>query len=251
MNKLLRVWVARDRFPSKLYLYNNKPEADEFGNFKIENFQDDDFMELPDDWLEEVTNDNSPYEVYIHANTSDIGDANTTVDSASVVDRMIAESGDLRVKIDKLGQFIESSQYELLTPTIQALVKAQYSAMMSYYSLLNERYMIMCGRSDSLSADLDFGTAIKLLEAGLCVARDGWNGNGLFVIKQVPAHIPSEIIPKMQSLPPKAKELILKSRGYVNYTSQCLLFNSNTGRADSWTPSISDVFANDWYVVSH
>ncbi|WP_290233834.1 Thoeris anti-defense Tad2 family protein [Bacteroides acidifaciens] len=27
------------------------------------------------------------------------------------------------------------------------------------------------------------------------------------------------------------------------------MFNLDTGRADSWTPSIADVFANDWELV--
>lgn len=45
--------------------------------------------------------------------------------------------------------------------------------------------------------------------------------------KQIPAHIESDVIPKMQSLPQSAKDLILKD-----------IYNENTGRADSWVPSI-------------
>lgn len=79
-----------------------------------------------------------------------------------------------------------------------------------------------------------------------CVTGDG---KGLMVFKQVPAHIESDIIPKMQSLPQSAKDLILKGKGFIDYTSQCLIYNENTGRADSWVPSISDVFAEDWEIV--
>lgn len=71
----------------------------------------------------------------------------------------------------------------------------------------------------------------------------------MFVIKQVPAHIESDVIPKMQSLPQSAKDLILKGKGFIDYTNQCLIYNENTGRADSWVPSISDVFAGDWEIV--
>ena len=46
-----------------------------------------------------------------------------------------------------------------------------------------------------------------------------------------------------------AKDLILKGKGFIDYTSQCLIYNENTGRADSWVPSISDVFAEDWEIV--
>lgn len=53
----------------------------------------------------------------------------------------------------------------------------------------------------------------------------------------------------MQSLPQAAKDRILEGKGFVDYTSQCLIYNENTGRADSWVPSISDVFADDWELV--
>ena len=94
-----------------------------------------------------------------------------------------------------------------------------------------------------------FSEAIELLQKGKAIRRSGWNGKNLFVIKQVPAHIESDIIPKMQSLPQSAKDLILNGKGFIDYTSQCLIYNGNTGRADSWVPSISDVFAEDWELV--
>lgn len=97
--------------------------------------------------------------------------------------------------------------------------------------------------------NMTFGDAIEVLKQGGAIRRTGWNGKGLFVIKQVPSHIESDIIPKMQSLPQSAKDLILNGKGFIDYTSQCLIYNENTGRADSWTPSISDVFAEDWEIV--
>ena len=103
-------------------------------------------------------------------------------------------------------------------------------------------------KTDSLSA-IDFGDAIEVLKRGGAIRRSGWNGKGLFVVKQVPAHIESDIIPKMQSLPQSAKDLILNGKGFVDYTSQCLIYNENTGRADSWVPSVSDMFAEDWEIV--
>ena len=99
------------------------------------------------------------------------------------------------------------------------------------------------------SSVMGFGDAIEVLKQGGTVRRSGWNGKGLMVFKQVPAHIDSDIIPKMQSLPQSAKDLILKSKGFIDYTSQCLIYNENTGRVDSWVPSISDVFAEDWEIV--
>ena len=56
---------------------------------------------------------------------------------------------------------------------------------------------------------MNFGQAIEALKEGKAVQRAGWNGKGLFVIKQVPAVIGADIIPNMQSLPQAAKDLSL------------------------------------------
>ena len=58
-----------------------------------------------------------------------------------------------------------------------------------------------------------------------------------------------EIIPKMQSLPQSAKDIIMsRENKVIDYTSQMLIINPD-GRADSWVPSVSDVFAEDWEIV--
>lgn len=96
---------------------------------------------------------------------------------------------------------------------------------------------------------MKFSEIINALEEGKVVRRAGWNGKSIVVFKQVPAHIDGTIIPKMQSLPEDAKEVILRTAGHIDYTSQCLIYNMVTGRADSWVPSISDTFADDWSIV--
>ena len=102
---------------------------------------------------------------------------------------------------------------------------------------------------EPIDTTFGFGTAIELLEQGKLIRRKGWNGKGMFIIKQVPATINREIIPVMQSLPEAAKKEVLAGLGKINYTCQCLIYNSNTGRADSWVPSSSDIFAKDWEEV--
>lgn len=97
---------------------------------------------------------------------------------------------------------------------------------------------------------VNFGGAIDLLKAGLAVRRKGWNGKGLFIVKQVPSHITGDIIPNMQSLPQSAKNILMsRENPHIDYTNQMLIINPD-GRADSWVPSVSDVFAEDWEVVS-
>ena len=100
---------------------------------------------------------------------------------------------------------------------------------------------------------MNFGEAIKALEEGRCVIREGWNGKNMFVCKQVPAVIDSTIIPKMQSLPQAAKDLLLNtSLEPIRYSNQMIIVKNNkTGDRiiDSWVASSSDTFATDWEIL--
>ncbi len=72
----------------------------------------------------------------------------------------------------------------------------------------------------------------------------------MFIVKQIPAHITGEIIPNIQSLPQSAKEILMnRENPHIDYTNQILIINSD-GRADSWVPSSSDIFAEDWEIIN-
>lgn len=145
-----------------------------------------------------------------------------------------------------LGVYIETLEGKMLASYGDYIIKGVNG---EFYPCKPDIFEKIYDKSDDLSYAMDFGDAIEVLKQGGAIRRKGWNGKGLFVIKQVPSHIENEIIPKMQSLPQSAKDLILKGKGFIDYTSQCLIYNENTGRADSWVPSISDVFAEDWEIV--
>lgn len=54
----------------------------------------------------------------------------------------------------------------------------------------------------------------------------------------------------MQSLPQSAKDIIMaRAEPHIAYTNQMLIIHPD-GRADSWVPSSSDVFAEDWELVT-
>lgn len=167
------------------------------------------------------------------------------------VDRMQIEASEVNSRYVKLAAFIDSGKMdEVVNDTYnKCLLEMQCCTMFDYIRLVDTRIQRMQDSDSATIRHMNFGMAIQALKAGYAVRRSGWNGKGLWVIKQVPAHITAEIIPKMQSLPQLAKDLILKGKGVIDYTSQCLIYNENTGRADSWVPSISDVFAEDWEIV--
>lgn len=99
------------------------------------------------------------------------------------------------------------------------------------------------------SENMSFGDAIEVLRQGGTIRRKGWNGKGMFVVKQNPCTIREDILPKLQNLPQSAKDIIMgRENPRIDYTNQMLIINPD-GRADSWVPSSSDVFAEDWEIV--
>lgn len=107
----------------------------------------------------------------------------------------------------------------------------------------------MCLETEDFNTPMvGFGAVITALNNGKRVARKGWNGHGMSVVKQVPAEIGLETIPKMQSLPQSAKNHLVGSGTPIKYGNQMLIIKKD-GTADSWVPSSSDIFATDWLIL--
>lgn len=171
----------------------------------------------------------------------------------TALDRVNIEADELLYRTNKLGEFIfnqnDGKDFQSLKLGTRAFLIAQLNMMGAYLTLLKLRQESMTAGVDCHPSGLSFEQILPLIKEGFAVLRNGWNGKGLMVFKQIPAHITSNIIPKMQSLPDEAKRLIMDSKGHIDYTCQCLIYNPETGRADSWVPSVADIFANDWELV--
>lgn len=165
------------------------------------------------------------------------------------LDRMKVELEGELDKFDKGDTFIRSEKFNELSLVARVLLYAQNKTQKMYCDLLENR-IDAAENNNPLLKRFDFGTAIKFLKAGGAIRRSGWNGKGLFVVKQVPSHIEGAIIPKMQSLPQSAKDILMsRENPHIDYTNQMLIICPD-GRADSWVPSSSDVFAEDWEIVN-
>lgn len=169
------------------------------------------------------------------------------------LDRVNIECAEIMGRSEKLGQFIfnqnDGNGYQSLPLGTRAMLLAQYHAMNAYANLLNLRQSCMEGNVDCHPYGLSFEQILPLIRVGYAVRRSKWNECGLMVFKQVPARITSDIIPKMQSLPDEAKRHILAAGDHINYVDQCLIFNPENGEANSWSPSLADIFACDWELV--
>ena len=84
---------------------------------------------------------------------------------------------------------------------------------------------------------LNFGAAIEALKEGKKVAREGWNGAGQYVY-YVPAN----------SYAAQTEAAKSEFGDMVPYRAYLALKTAQNDVA-TWTPSISDVLADDWQIV--
>lgn len=133
----------------------------------------------------------------------------------------------------------------------------QHAAMKDYRYALKHRMKLLGITYNDVVVykhpyqNMSFGEALQALEAGECVRRENWE-EGKFVVKQIPADIPAEVVPNMQSLPDSAKEIINKThREDIHYRWQCLLIvqDTETSVATNYIPDWQDMFAKNWMIV--
>jgi hypothetical protein len=99
---------------------------------------------------------------------------------------------------------------------------------------------------------MNIGDAIELINDGKMAYREGWNGKGLFIFKQVPAQIGKDIVPKMQSLPQPVKDEFERRFNDENeqidaiYYSDQIALVGTSNQISGWSPSTNDTLATDW-----
>lgn len=88
----------------------------------------------------------------------------------------------------------------------------------------------------------NFGEAIRNLKNGKKVAREGWNGKGMFVVYQkgYPQGIPCN---------KQTAEAWGMQEGDLFICNPYLQIKCVNGSHSMWVPSINDILAEDWYEV--
>jgi len=91
---------------------------------------------------------------------------------------------------------------------------------------------------DTYDSCLTFGTAVELItECGYKVARQGWNGKGMFLY-----YVPAANYPSSTKI---AKECFGESVPYGAY----IAMKTAQGNVVPWLASQTDVLARDWEIV--
>lgn len=86
---------------------------------------------------------------------------------------------------------------------------------------------------------MDFSSALLLLKRHKRVAREGWNGSGMFVYRVPPASYPAQT---------GAAKAFFGDNAMVPYAAYFALKTAQ-GYVATWVPSSTDLDADDWRLV--
>ena len=84
---------------------------------------------------------------------------------------------------------------------------------------------------------MNFGEAVNNVKNGHKIAREGWNGKGMFVI-----YVPEENI----DLTEQQEKMFGASNIILN---EHFLIKNVNNTLSTWVPSINDCLSEDWYVI--
>lgn len=84
---------------------------------------------------------------------------------------------------------------------------------------------------------MNFGEAVNNVKNGHKIAREGWNGKGMFVI-----YVPEKNI----DLTEQQEKMFGASNIILN---EHFLIKNVNNTLSTWVPSINDCLAEDWYVI--
>lgn len=90
---------------------------------------------------------------------------------------------------------------------------------------------------------MTFGQAIEALKLGSHVAREGWNGKGMFVVYQ-------KGYPEGIKCNKQTADAFKINEGDLFVCNPYLQIKNVNGSVSMWVPSINDCLAEDWVIVA-
>ena len=92
---------------------------------------------------------------------------------------------------------------------------------------------------------MNFGQAIEALKAGKKVAREGWNGKGMFLFL-----LPGGTIPKSAIHDPALKAVLEKNgKDHFEALGSIRMKTADDKILTGWLASQTDMLAEDWIIV--
>ena len=98
-----------------------------------------------------------------------------------------------------------------------------------------------------MEKNLDFGQAIKALKQGKKVAREGWNGKGMFLFL-----LPAGTIPKSAIYDPMLLS-VLENNGKDTFDAlgSIRMLTADKKILTGWLASQTDMLAEDWMIIKY
>lgn len=88
------------------------------------------------------------------------------------------------------------------------------------------------------------------------VRRSSWHFADTFVFRQVPAEIPREVVPKMQSLPSDVKAEFERRFNSIQFQMNSIYYDNQlaivgpSNLIEGYAPSVSDLNGEDWEIYN-
>ena len=109
---------------------------------------------------------------------------------------------------------------------------------------------------------MNFGKAIEVVKEGKLIAREGWNGKGMFVFMRPADELRIDfVVNKVKSLPQSVKDyyrqdtvdengnlLPLEENDVVKFTAYFCMKAADGTIVNGWLASQTDMLAEDWEV---
>lgn len=104
-----------------------------------------------------------------------------------------------------------------------------------------------------------FGQAIEALKQGKRVARQGWNGKGMFIFERPADELEYSFIEKVKSLPQSVKDF-LRNKALitedsssdlpkVKFGAYLCMYAADGSIVNGWLASQTDMLSNDWCIL--
>ena len=100
---------------------------------------------------------------------------------------------------------------------------------------------------------MNFGQALEAVKAGKLIAREGWNGKGMFVFQRPQDVLEVTTIQNVKSLPESVKKYFFNRLDLdqgVKFTAYLCMKASDNSIVNGWLASQTDMLADDWQEVN-
>jgi len=108
-----------------------------------------------------------------------------------------------------------------------------------------------------MKSNLKFGEALEAVKRGQLIAREDWNGKGMFVFQRPADELNIETLLGLKSLPKGVKDyyekkhqpIITKYDVITTFTAYLCMKAADDSIVNGWLASQTDMLADDWCIL--